>query len=177
MAVHDGTIDRRTMSCKPTRKRCKVCGKKFIYYPFWHQWMAKVNHSAYEAVCRYNCMRIVEKREEERRRLKEESRIKKQEERNRKQLEAYHAKRKSMPASKPEPKKPRTKEWYEKRLGQLAMRRDEWMSEIKQKKNAGVWKQMSEQERRPFTDKAGYYRRELEKIEKEYEEWREKIHG
>ena len=173
MGVYDGSIDRSSMSCKATRKRCKVCGEYFIYYPFWHQWMAKVNHSAYEAVCRYNCMRVIEKREEERRRQKEEAREQKYEEIKRKQLEAYHAKRKGLPVPELEPKKPRDKAWYEKRIEQCQMKHDEWMSEIKLKKNAGVWKQMDEPRRRSFTEKAGYYRRQLEKTKLEYEEWRE----
>ena len=48
-------------------KKCPICGERFNYYPMWHRWEARVNGSM-TAVCRYNCMRKVERAEEERRR-------------------------------------------------------------------------------------------------------------
>ena len=64
-------IDRSNLSTKQHVKKCRVCGEMFTYYPYWHQWMAKVNGSHYEAVCRYNCMRTVERRNKEKRKAKD----------------------------------------------------------------------------------------------------------
>ncbi len=47
-------------------KKCRVCGKRFQYYPQYHAWKARVNGSALEFVCSYTCMRKIERREAER---------------------------------------------------------------------------------------------------------------
>lgn len=46
-------------------KRCRICGKRFKYYPAYHYWKARVDGHTLECVCSYTCMRVIEKREAE----------------------------------------------------------------------------------------------------------------
>lgn len=60
MNYYDQIIPEKTRS-----KECRVCGKRFRYYPEYHYWKARVDGRGLECVCSYTCMRTIEKREAE----------------------------------------------------------------------------------------------------------------
>lgn len=159
-------IDRSRMSTKPCRKKCKVCGERFIYYPYWHQWMAKVNGSHYEAVCRYNCMRKVEKEAKEKAERKERER----EERRLKRVEDGYARGVIKRAETI--KKSRPPEWYAEQIALCRNRRDEAAHKIKLLKNRGEWKTQTEQARRAMTRLVRYNEDRIAELHQTLEELR-----
>ena len=160
-------IDRSRMSTKLHRKKCKVCGEVFNYYPYWHQWMAKVNGSHYEAVCRYNCMRKVENADEE----KAERKIREREERRLRRKEEGYARGAEIRREKLKSQRPPA--WYEAKIAISEAKRDEMAFNIKLLKNRGEWKNLSEKERRAKARVVRYNEDKIKELSAELERLRQ----
>lgn len=127
---------------------CRVCGERFTFYPRWHQWLVRID-SQDVPVCRYNCMREVEKKAAEARREK--------------------AKEKEKAGKKYGPRK-REPEWYRKQAEACEEKRDKFAFDMRLMKNSGYWKTLPEGERKRIAKLEHYYRVRAKEMREKLEE-------
>ena len=137
---------------KMSEKECKVCGKRFVYYPRWWQWLAKVNGKDLTAVCTYTCMRKVEREQIE------------------KQKRLDLAADKSSTSKEPTRRRLREKSWYE---AEIAKNREEtkiWAERINKGHVNGKWRpEIDRVKRKAWCAKLRYCRDRANTLQHEYD--------
>ena len=139
-------------------KKCPVCGEEFRYYPRWHQWLIRKG-SEHIAVCRYNCMRKVERAAAE----KEAEREKRMEERARTKGKREYEIRKKM-ADEPilRDKPP---DWYKAQMDICRSVIAEVNAEIERMQESGEWAEITAGQRKRRTGRVSYHTKKLQRLQ------------
>lgn len=143
-------------------KRCPVCGEKFSYYPRWHQWLIKKGKE-WIAVCRYNCMREVERvqaeKNAEKMRLADEREIT----RRSREWEA----RKKMTSEPILRNKPEA--WYDEQIEISKSTIQEVTAEIERLKKSGEWKKLTAEQRKVKNNRVNYHTKKMQRLREGFE--------
>ena len=135
-------------------RKCRVCGETFSFYPAFHQWLAKVDGHHDEPVCRYSCMRKVERELEQKRKER-----------------ADYARTTVY-------RRPKPIAWYTREKGKCEKKIAEYTEKIQALQESGEWSTITATERKRlkakrlyYTDRAAVLAKEIERLqEKGYEE-------
>jgi hypothetical protein len=150
-----------TSECTYTKK-CPVCGEEFKYYPKYHQWLIRKG-TGHVAVCRYNCMRKVERvqaeKNAEKMRLADEREIT----RRSREWEA----RKKMTSEPILRNKPEA--WYDAQIEISKSTIEEVTAEIDRLKKSGEWKKLTAEQRKVKNNRVNYHTKKLQRLREGFE--------